>query len=408
MIRLTTSTKLVAAGVALSLGWIVLEACDCDETKEQNYPGFWVTCINNKPTLMTYNDNNAVVVSQDQAGQFNPSDWDCSKDANSPQYKGSEDSPPFQVSTPSGPGGPYRPQVAGNSQSYYPSTLQQLLALPFTPFVPPPGTPSCQSSFPDVLRTNHNENTVTRISTCPFTFKTTISVFQNPLQIAVTPDGSTAVVTSFGDLEGDGGAVTFISLANNQVKSTLMMPIGVTPNGLAISPDGTTAYVGNFTNPGQSILVINIPTQTITATIQNVVAYPSGMTLSPDGSQLWVGSPLGTETDVIDTLSQTLVYRLNIQQSVDVAFNSTGTMAYVTSDINTPGQVFVVDTATYRVLSTYTVGNGPSDIRMSYGDQFLVVNNYFDGTVSIIDLRQDKVITTAQLGANPIGIAFVQ
>jgi hypothetical protein len=44
---------------------------------------------------------------------------------------------------------------------------------------------------------------------------------------------------------------------------------------------------------------------------------------------------------------------------------------------------------------------------MSYGNQFLVVNNYFDGTVSIIDLKQDKVVTS-QFGANPIGISFVQ
>ena len=401
MNRLTTTTKLVAAGVALSLGWIVLEACDCDETKEDQFPGFWVACIGNQPALMSYSGNNPTIVSTDSSPNFNTNQWDCTH-PNSPHYKNSQAST-FPIGTPSGPNGYARPHVAANSYAFNP---RQLLSLPFTPFVPP-GTLNCQSSFPDIFHTNHIENTVVRVSTCPFAVKTTIPVFQRPLQVAITPDGSMAVVTSFGDLEGDGGAVTFINLANNQITNTLMMPIGVTPNGLAISPDSSTAYVGNFTNPGQSILVINIATQTVTATIQNVVAYPSGMTLSPDGSQLWVGSPLGTETDVIDTLSQTLAYRLNIQESVDVAFNSTGTMAYVTSDLNNPGQVFVVDTSTYQVLSTYTVGNGPSDISMSYGDQFLVVNNDYDGSVSIIDLKQD-VVNTAQFGANPSGIAFVQ
>jgi len=364
-----------------------------------------VSCINNKPTLMTYNENTPTVVSSDTAGNFQPSQYDCGKDSNSPQYKGSESSSPFRISTPSGPGGSARPHAAAGN-TYF-SIPQQLLSLPFTPFAPPPATPVCQSGFADVLRTNHNYNTVSRLSTCPFAVKATIPVFQNPLQIAVTPDGSTAVVTSFGDLVGDGGAVTFINLSNNKITNTLMMPFSVTPNGLALSPDGTTAYVGNFTSPGQSILVINIPSQTITATIPITVHYPSGMTLTPDGSQLWVASPLGSETDVLDTLSQTTVYRLNIQASVDVAFNSTGTTAYVTSDSSTPGQVFAVDTSTYRILNTYTVGNGPSDISMSYGNQFLVVNNYFDGTVSIIDLKQDKVVTS-QFGANPIGISFVQ
>jgi len=405
MIHLTTTTKIIAGAVALSLGWIVLEACDCDTTKEDDYPGFWVTCVDNKPTLMTYSGNNATVVATDQAGPFNPSEWDCSRDSSSPQYKGSESQAPFQTSTPRGPVPGLRPHATTAGSPYLP---EQVRDLPFTPAVPPSGTaPSCQPSFPDVFRTNHNENSVTRISTCPFAIKTTIPVFANPLQVAVTPDGSTAVVTSFGSLDGSGGAVTFISLKTNQVTNTVMMPLGVTPNGLAISPDGTTAYIGNFTNLGQSILVMNLASQMITATIQTLVAYPSALTLTPDGSQLWVGSPLGTETDVIDTLSQTLVFRLNIQQSTDIAFNSTGTMAYITSDLISPGQVFAVNTATYQVVKTYNVGNTPSDISMSYGDRFLVVNNENDTIVSVIDL-QENTVKNVQVGSNARGIAFLQ
>jgi len=405
MIHLTTTTKLMCAGIALSLGWIVLEACDCDETKEDNYPGFWVTCIGNKPTLMTYSGNNATVVSTDAAGAFNPNDWDCSRDLSSPQYKGSESSAPFQTSTPGGPSPGARPRAAGAPQAAY--VPQRLRDLPFTPNVPPPGAPPpCLSTYPDVIRTNHNENTVSRVSTCPFTAKATLTVFANPLQVAVTPDGSTALVTSFGSLDGSGGAVTLINLKSNQITQTVMMPFGVTPNGLAISPDGTTAYIGNFTNAGPSILVMNIASQMITATIPNVVPYPSGLTLTPDGSQLWVASPLGTETDVIDTLSQTLEFRLNIQLATDIAFNSTGTRAYITSDVNLPGQVFVVDTATFQTLSTYNVGNTPADITMSYGDQWLVVNNSGDNTISVIDLVQNSVKTT-NVGGAVSGIAFV-
>jgi DNA-binding beta-propeller fold protein YncE len=404
MIHLTTTTKIIAGAVALSLGWIVLEACECDDpTKEQNFPGFWVTCINNKPTLMTYNDNNATVVSQDQAGNFNPSDYDCSGDASSPQYKGSEDSAPFKTSTPGGPAPSLRPRVAQAGNPYLP---EQVRDLPFTPAVPPLTTAACQSNFPDVFRTNHNENSVTRISTCPFAIKTTIPVFENPLQVAVTPDGSMALVTSFGSLDGSGGAVTLINVSNNKIAGTVMMPFQVTPNGLAISPDGTTAYIGNFNVPGQ-ILVMNIASQMITATISNVVQYPSGLTLTPDGSQLWVASPLGTEVDVIDTLSQTEIFRLNIQDTTDIAFNSTGTTAYITSAATNPGQVIAVNTATFKVANTYTVGNTPSDIKMSYGDRFLVVNNYNDVIISVIDLAENAV-KSVQVGGNARGVAFMQ
>jgi DNA-binding beta-propeller fold protein YncE len=402
MTRLSTTTKLMCAGIALSLGWIVLEACSCNKTEQDKFPGSWVACFGNTPTLMAYQGNSAVL--SFNTGNFNPMDWDCTH-PNSPHYKNSQANKPYPSGSPSGPLFSARPHVAGNS---YPFIPEQLLTLPFTPFVPPPATTSCQSTFPDVLRTNHTEGTVVRISTCPLAVKTTIPVFEHPLQVVVTPDGTTAVVTSFGPFDGSGGAVNFINLSTNQVTSTVMMPSGVTPNGLAISPDGTTAYIGNFTTPGQSIVVMNIASQTITATIPTSVAYPSGLTLTPDGSQLWIASPLGSVTEIVDTLSQTTVSRLNVQQSVDIAFNSTGTIAYVTSDSSTPGKVFVVDASTYQILSTYAVGNGPSDISMSYGDQFLVVNNDYDGTVSVIDLTLDMVITSAQLGTSVSGIAFVQ
>jgi DNA-binding beta-propeller fold protein YncE len=402
MIRLTTTTKLMSAGIALSLGWIFLEACDCGPTKETKFDGYWVTCVNNQPTLMYYDGDDAKTESSPPSS-FNPSDWDCSGDRTSPPRKGSLGAA-YPPGSPSGPAGFARPRQTGSSQAAY--LPQQIRALPFTPYLPPPGTPPvCQSTFPGVIRINHLEGTVTRWSTCPFTYQTTISVFPDPLQVQVTPDGSTAVVTSFGPLNATGGAVTLIDLSSNQVTNTVMMPFGVTPNGLAISPDGTTAYIGNFTLPGQ-ILVMNIASQTITATIPIVVPYPSGLTLTPDGSQLWIASPLGLETDVVDTLSQTTVYRLNIQYATDIAFNSTGTTAYVTSASNVPGQVFVVNTATFQILNTYNVGNTPTDIAMSYGDQWLVVNNNGDNTISVIDLVQNAVNTT-NVGGTVSGIAFV-
>jgi DNA-binding beta-propeller fold protein YncE len=405
MIHLTATTKIVAGAVALSLGWIVLAACDCEnsDTREDAFPGFWVTCIDNMPTLMTYSGNSPTIVTANSSGNFNQNEYDCSRDSSSPQYKNSETSASLPLGSQVGPS-LARPRAGGGTSAYVPEPVRDL---PFSPDVPPLGTANCQASFPDVLHTNHNENSVTRIPTCPFGIKATIPVFANPLQVAVTPDGSTALVTSYGPLTASGGAVTYISLSNNQVTNTVMMSSGVTPNGLAISPDGTTAYIGNFRPTGQSILVMDIASQTITATIPNVVTYPSGLTLTPDGSQLWVASPVGMETDVLDTLSQTIVFRLNVQQSTDIAFNSTGTMAYITSALNTPGQVFAVNTSTYQVVNTYTVGNTPSDISMSYGDRFLVVNNETDVIVSVIDL-QENAVKSVQAGASPRGIAFLR
>ncbi len=394
-IRLTTSTKLMGLGIALSLGWFVLESCDCDETKEDQFPGFWITCIDNKPTMMTYNGNNPTIVTSDPAGSFNPSQWDCSTPNSPPQPK--SQAPAFKTSTPSGPGGfAKKPHDTGLGTAYLP---QQLRDLPFIPAVPAPATAACQSSFPDVLRTVHTNALVTRISTCPFQIKATIPVVTRPLQVAITPDGSSALVTSFDN------AVNFINLATNQVSFTLNTDPSINPDGIAISSDGTRAYVTSFNTNNPVVMVIDLTSNSVITTIKTI-PYAQGVAMTPDGSQLWITSPLGASTDVLDTLSNTEITNLGVAQSTGVAFNSTGTRAYITSQSNVPGTVVAVDTATFKTLNTYTVGSGPTDIEMSYGDQFLVVNNWGAGSVSVIDLVKNAVVTT-NVGSNPSGIAFV-
>jgi DNA-binding beta-propeller fold protein YncE len=180
----------------------------------------------------------------------------------------------------------------------------------------------------------------------------------------------------------------------------------INPDGIAISPDGTRAYITSFNTNG-GVSVIELASRAIIATIPTN-AFPQGVEITPDGSQLWVTYPLGASVDIFDTLTNTRVTGLNIGQSVDVAFNSTGTHAYITSSGTGSGLVTEIDTSTYKTLNTYTVGSQPVDISISYADQFLVVNNYGEGSVSVIDLGKNAVVTT-QLGGNstPTGISWV-
>jgi hypothetical protein len=395
-LRLSGSTKFMCAGIALSLGWFVLESCDCDQTKEDNFPGFWVACDGNKPVLMSYSGNHAVLLASDPSPNFNPMQWDCSHPGSPPQPKSSASS--FPAGSLSGPGGYARkPHAASSGTAYLPPQLRDL---PFLPDVPPSANPVCDASYPDVFQTVHTQALVTRISTCPFKIIVSIPVVTRPLQVVMTPDGSSALVTSFDN------AVNFIDLATNTVTFTLMTDPSINPDGLAISPDGTRAYITSFNTNG-GVAVIDLASRSIIATLPTN-AFPQGVEITPDGSQLWVTYPLGASVDIFDTLSNTHVTGLNIGETTDIAFNSTGTRAYITSQATTPSSVVVVDTSSYQTLSSYTVGIGATDIAMSYGDQFLVVNNNGEGSISVIDLKKSAVVTT-QLGGNsvPSGISFV-
>ena len=93
-----------------------------------------------------------------------------------------------------------------------------------------------------------------------------------PLEVEITPDGATAVVTTspgcfdglvgnligVGDVELDG-ALLLVDIASRSVTAELQ-PADV-PMGIAISPDGATAYTANYgtsETAGTTMTVVNL------------------------------------------------------------------------------------------------------------------------------------------------------
>ena len=255
-----------------------------------------------------------------------------------------------------------------------------------------------------MIQVNHDNALVNRIATCPFAAVAKIPVAPNPLQIAITPDGTTALVTSYYN------AVNFINLATNQVTFTLSTP-GIFPNGIAITPDGQNFYITNFLPSGASLLEYNLSTHQQVFSMP-APTYPQNVVLSPDGAQLFVTFPYANQVWILDTLTNTLVYTISVQAPRGIAFNSKGTKAYIASTDNpdlsvNPGTVKEFDTTTFQVTNTYNVGVGPNDVAVLYFDQFVVVNNYEGQSISKINLVTGAVQTTPVHG-KPSGISIVQ
>ena len=101
-----------------------------------------------------------------------------------------------------------------------------------------------------------------------------IPVGSGPFGIAITPDGTTAYVTS-----GNVDNVTVIDMATNTVVGS-PIPVGRRPRGIAITPDAATAYVVN--NGSYDVSVIDLTTNTVTATIA-VGDDPQGIAITPGG-----------------------------------------------------------------------------------------------------------------------------
>jgi phospholipase C len=102
----------------------------------------------------------------------------------------------------------------------------------------------------------------------------------DPHGVAVSPDGKTIYVTNT-----EQGLVDVISAATDRVTGTI--GVGQLPWDIVISSDGSTMYVANGNS--ESVSVISTATRKVTGTI-TLQGDPDTMALTPDGSQLWVGS----------------------------------------------------------------------------------------------------------------------
>lgn len=254
-----------------------------------------------------------------------------------------------------------------------------------------------------LLQVNHGSGTVTLVDGCSNQPVKTIPVVSAPLQVAGTPDGTQAIVTSFNN------AINFISLSTNTVTKTLTTTSDIYPSGIAITADGSTAYVTSFSGEGfgtAALLVVNIATQSVTSQMP-LADFPQSVFLTPDGALAWIVHPLTNQLTIVDTLSMTIVQTFSITAPGAVAFNSTATKAYITSG-GTPGSLIVMNTANYQTLATVQLSTVPVELLMGLEDGALFVSNYVGESIEVIDPNTFQVVTTVPLPGRPRGLALVQ
>jgi YVTN family beta-propeller protein len=297
---------------------------------------------------------------------------------------------------------PWAVGAASTNFAVFPS-FQDVPFIPLFPLNSTLGIPCNPANGANILEVNHGGGTVTLYSGCTRQVIQSIPVVSAPLQVDVTPDASTAIVTSFNN------AVNFIDLATNTVSGTLETPYNIFPSGIAISSDGSTAYVTSFSGLSfgtPALLTIDIATRSIVNQM-SVVDFPQSVFLTPDDELAFVMHPLNNQVTVVNTLTNTVHRAFTLTAPFAVAFNSTATRAYITSGGN-PGSVVVFDTATFATVATIPVGNTPVDIVMSPENGVLFVNNFMDQTLTLIDPVSYAVIGTYPWPGQPRGLAMIQ
>jgi YVTN family beta-propeller protein len=234
----------------------------------------------------------------------------------------------------------------------------------------------------------------------------------NPHMVMMSPDGRYVVT-------GGTRANKAYIIDARTLELVKVIPTDIAPEHLSFSPDGRWYYQGN--PDGDSISVIDMISLTKIKTIPGL-AEPLNVTFLPDGSKAYVGNYGAHWVGVIDVRRHELLKKIQVAdvpgiakldpdkylgeiKGINIAAPSNDGKFLYAADTDL-GVVGVIDPREDKVVKVIRVGKDPWRIYMGHDGKYAITLNNGDETISIIDLKANKVAATLEAGPNMTGVNF--
>jgi YVTN family beta-propeller protein len=234
----------------------------------------------------------------------------------------------------------------------------------------------------------------------------------NPHMVMMSPDGRYVVT-------GGTRANKAYIIDARTLELVKVIPTDIAPEHLSFSPDGRWYYQGN--PEGDSISVIDMLSLTKIKTIPGLVE-PLNVTFLPDGSKAYVGNYGAHWVGVIDVRRHELLKKIQVAdvpgvarldpdkylgeiKGINIAAPSNDGRFLYAADTDL-GVVGVIDPREDKVVKVIRVGKDPWRIYMNHDGKYAITLNNGDETISIIDLKANKVAATLEAGPNMTGVNY--
>ena len=224
------------------------------------------------------------------------------------------------------------------------------------------------------------------------------------------PDPTKVVVI----VNRDSNDIGFMDIETNTMIGNVFLGNNVNPHMAMFSPDGRWVVTGG--TRANKAYIIDVPTMTLVKEIA-VDFAPEHLAFSPDGRYYYQGNPDGDSISVVDMVSLTEIKRIpGFAEPLNITFTPDGSKAYVAN--YGAHWLGVIDVTRHELLKKIQVGAAPGIARLdperylseikgisnaSIGNdgRYLYTSDGDLGIVAIIDTREDRVIKTIRVGADP-------
>ncbi len=279
-----------------------------------------------------------------------------------------------------------------------------------------------------------------------FTEISSVEVGVAPHDFAISPDHKFAYIPVYGDgiygrNPNPGHVIAVVDLAKRSVDGFIDVSPYQAPHGIQIDKTGTTIYV--TCDISRKVLVIDTKSRTIKAAIDNegtghwIAVLPDaskayvtnkndrlfvsvidlktnklvgrvsapggtqGIAASPDGKLVAVSDSTKPDVFLIDTKTDMVVDHIPLEGvergSYKSRYTPDGSKLLVCNE--RPPTVNIIDTKRLHAKQTVlTVGKDPMGFAIASDGKTALVANHGDGTVSVVDLKSGKIMSSFKGG----------
>ncbi|MGB5549228.1 MAG: cytochrome D1 domain-containing protein [Thermoanaerobaculia bacterium] len=223
--------------------------------------------------------------------------------------------------------------------------------------------------------------------------------------MALVPSGSGAQTLLVANKTDN--TVDLIDVASGESVATL--PTGMAPHEIAVSSDGSLAVISNYGNrdePGSSLTIVDVPGARVLRTVD------LGEHSRPHGVA-WIGEnrvAVTTEGSahllVVDIEAGRVVDQISTQQEIShmVATTPEGGRAFV-ANIGS-GTVTAIDLEVGAKLADVETGEGAEGIAVTPDGSEVWITNRAADTITIIDSQSLEILDTVACSGFPIRVAI--
>lgn len=239
----------------------------------------------------------------------------------------------------------------------------------------------------------------------------------SPVEVAFTPDGRYAWVSNYSMYgqgygpegldtctKGDGTSPSTVYRVDTRTFAIdKVVAVGSVPKYVALTPDGTTVLVTNWCS--WDLSVINATTGKETARIPLGGKHPRGVAVSPDSRTAYVALMGADRVVRVDLRARSVhAYAQTGDGPRHIVESPDGRYLYVTN--NGDGTVSKLDRRTGSVLRWVRTGKEPRSMAISPDGGAIYSVNYESSTVTKLRTSDLAVVDEVKTDHHPIGITY--